>query len=1132
MNELPKRKGMIPVTVQPDSLRTIKSFLTLFMLSFCISAFAVSAQTVNVKLMLNKPTAAHVIEELHLQTGYEFSYDAGILTENLSNVSVDMENERIEVVLSRIFGGSGIRFKVMNNRVFLKREKATQAPRPENTKQQPSRKISGTVTDDDGETVIGATVIEKGNPSNGTVTDIDGNFTLTVSSSDAVLEISYVGYQAQSVPTNGLTAIHITLRVDTQTLSEVVVTALGIKREAKSLTYNVQEIQSSEITLVKDASFINSLAGKIAGVQINNSASGIGGSTRVVMRGNKSLTGNNNALYVIDGIPMPGLKSQQPGNSFENGADEGDFDGISNINPDDIESISVLTGAAAATLYGSQGANGVVLITTKKGSEGKLKLTFSNSTSFMNPFVMPKFQNTYGQAVQGESPDSWGEKLEKPSTYRPKDFFQTGTSVNNGLSFSFGTAKNQTYGSFSALNARGIIPTNDYDRYNFSIRNSTELIDDKLFLDLSAFYMKQKDVNAKTQGRYHNPILPIYLFPPGDDMDKYKVYKRYNAERGFATQFWQYGGGDENMQNPYWIVNEEQFINKRNRYMFNMTLKYDILDWMSVTGRAKTDNLEGQTERKLGASTIELFASPFGNYLQNNYYSRNSYADMILNIDKRFELFGITANLGASIQDTQYELTGYEGHLTVANHFHYSAIANTGTEYGGSTKATQDKYHDQLQAGFGTVQFNYNSLLFLDLTGRTDWPSSLVFSKKKYFFYPSVGLTGIFSDMVDLSPAKVSFLKGRISYSEVGNYPERFIGKTSYKVENGTVNLLSYPSAPYLKPERTKSIETGINMKLFDAKLDVDFTYYKSNTYNQLFRQNLSPTTGYSYQYVNAGNVENKGIELALGYRQKIGRVNWTSNFTYTLNRNRIIELIPEGTPDPRTGEPMHEESRMEVGSRTPEGYQMILTKGRAIGDIYVTGLLVDHHGHVKVDPYTGNVTSDKQTLIYAGNASPKYNLGFRNSFSFNGFNLSFLVDARVGGVVVSATEMIMGKYGVSEASAKAREAGGVSVNGKLINTESYYKEVGHATLAPFVYSATNVRLREMALSYALPANWFNNKLEAVELSLTGRNLLMIYNKAPFDPELTASTGTYFQGYDYFMQPSLRSLGFGLKVVF
>lgn len=1008
----------------------------------------------------------------------------------------------------------------------LRQAEATLASTPA----QEKIKLKGLVQDETGEPLIGVSILVEGTTL-GTLTDVDGLFSLDVAIGQQ-LRLTYLGYETITQRVNSDKYLVIVMKNTGVMLDDVVVTALGIRREAKSLTYNVQEIKSSEVTLVKDASFVNSLAGKVAGVQINSSASGMGGSTRVVMRGNKSLTGNNNALYVIDGIPMPSLKTQQPENTFENGSDDGDFDGISNLNPDDIESISVLTGAAASALYGSQGANGVVLITTKKGQEGKLTVSYSNSTSFMNPFVMPKFQNTYGQAVPGESPDSWGRKLENPSSYRPKDFFQTAYALSNGLSFSSGTARNQTYGSFSAFKGRGIIPSNDYERYNFSIRSSSELIENKLFLDLSAFYMKQKDVNAKTQGRYHNPLVPVYLFPPGDDMDKYKVYKRYNAERNFQTQYWKFGGGDENMQNPYWIVNEEEFVNNRNRYMFNMALKYNILDWMNITGRAKLDNLEGVSERKLGASTIELFASPYGNYLQDKYTSRNTYADMILNMDKRFEVFGFTANLGTSIQDTQYEMTGYEGHLTVANHFHFSSIASTGTEYGGSTIATQYIYHDQLQSVFGTAQLNYNSLVFVDLTGRIDWPSSLVFSKKKYFAYPSVGVTGIISDMVDLSPAKISFLKTRLSYARVGNYPERFIGRTSYPIENGAVNMWSYPSAPYLKPEDTRSLEAGINLKFFGTKLGIDATVYKSNTFNQLFKQNLSPTSGYNYQYVNAGNVENKGIELAVSYKQQLGPVDWMSNITYTQNRNRIIELIPDGTIDPKTGEPMDGEDWMEVGVKTPEGYQMILTKGGSIGDIYLTGLAVDHKGYVKVDPYTGAVSSDKQTLLYAGNASPKFNLGFRNSFSYKGFNLSFLLDARVGGVVVSATEMIMGRYGVSQASGKARDEGGMWLNDRQVNAETYYKSVGNATLAPFVYSATNVRLREMALSYALPAYWFKDKLQAVEVSLTGRNLLMLYNKAPFDPELTASTGTYFQGYDYFMQPSLRSLGFGLRVVF
>lgn len=1104
-------------------LAYMKVMFIFFVLSIVqVQANVSFSQSAKVSLDIRNKTLKEVLSGIEKQSDYYFTYNHELLDLN-KVVSIATENKELKDVLDELFKNESISYTIKGKHIVLYKKGS-------NDKKDGA--VSGTVIDSSGDPLIGVSVAVEGTTL-GTFTDLDGNYSLKVSSNEVVLSFSYVGYKTKKQVQQIGSAIRVTLEDDAQVIDEVVVTALGLKRETKSLTYNVQEIKSSEVTLVKDASFINSLAGKVAGVQINSSASGIGGSTRVVLRGNKSLTGDNNALYVIDGIPMPNLKTSQPGNTYENGSDSGDFDGISNINPDDIESISVLTGAASAALYGSQGANGVILITTKKGYEGKLKVTYSNSTSFMSPFVMPKFQNTYGQAMPGESLDSWGTKLETPSSYDPKDFFQTGTSFSNGLSFSIGTAKNQTYGSFSALNARGIIPTNDYDRYNFSIRNSSELIDKKLFLDLSAFYMKQQDVNAKTQGRYHNPLLPVYLFPPGDDMEKYKVYKRYNVERNFQTQFWEYGGGNENMQNPYWIVNEEEFLNKRDRYMFNMTLKYDILDWVSLIGRGKIDQLVGESERKLGASTITLFASPYGNYLQANYSNKNTYADIMLSIDKRFETFGIVSNIGASIQDTEYKLTAYEGHLTVADHFHYSAIANTGTEYGGSTKATQDLYHDQLQAAFGTFQLNYNSQVFLDLTGRIDWPSSLAFSDKKNFAYGSVGLSGVISDMVDLSAAKISFFKARLSYAEVGNYPQRFIGKTSYRIENGIPNLMSYYPAAYLKPERTKSVEAGINLKFFGTKLGLDATIYKSNTYNQLFQQSLTPVTGYSHQYINAGNVENKGIELGINFRQPIGQVDWMSNITYTLNKNRIVELIPAGLPDPVTPRGVTKEViEMKVGEGTPEGYQMLLTKGGSVGDIYLTGLLVDHHGYIKVDPYTGGVTSDNQKLIFAGNASPKYSLGFRNSFTYRGFDLSFLVDARVGGVVVSATEMIMGKYGVSEASAKARDAGGVLVNGKLVNAESYYKEVGHSTLAPFVYSATNVRLRELALSYTFPSKLFKDKLEAVQLSLTGRNLLMFYNKAPFDPELTASTGTYFQGYDYFMQPSLRSLGFGLKVVF
>lgn len=472
--------------------------------------------------------------------------------------------------------------------------------------------IKGSIKDSKGEALIGVNVIIR-NSSNGTITDFNGEFSLRVSNGD-VLEISYVGYKPVTLTVSPKASYQIVMQEDTETLEEVVVTALGIKRETKSLTYNVQEVKSDVVTAVKDASFVNSLTGKIAGVTINQSANGIGGSTRVVMRGTKSLFGDNNALYVVDGIPLSSMRSTQPEGSFEM-PDGGDSDGISSINPDDIESMSVLTGAAAAALYGVSGANGVVLITTKKGKEGKLTVNYSNNTQFTSPFVTPRFQNTYGRKNDLVY-ESWGNKLATPSSYDPLDFFQTGFNEINSMNVTSGTDRNQTYFSASSTNSRGIIPNSRYNRYNFTLRNTTELIKDKLTLDMSASYILQNNHNLLVQGQAHNPLVPLYLFPPADDFTKFKTYEHFNPERNFPTQNWTYGEQGLSMQNPYWIVNREHFENHKMRYMFTANLSWKINDWMQATGRMRVDNTEDTYERKISASSSNLFASDYGNYPQ------------------------------------------------------------------------------------------------------------------------------------------------------------------------------------------------------------------------------------------------------------------------------------------------------------------------------------------------------------------------------------------------------------------------------------------------------------------------------------------------------------------------------------
>ena len=1093
------------------------SLILLFAVVLQLSAENGYAQRTVTTFSMSNASIEQVLNKIEETSEYVFLYNDKTLQTNRI-VSVTNKSGKIIDILDEIFKGTNIVYTVVDKQIILSTAQTKMIH------QDSQISVNGIVKDVKGEPLIGVNVRVK-NAATGTITDVDGMFNLQVTVGN-IIEFSYVGYTTQTLKITGAQPLDVILQEDSQVLNEVVVTALGIKRETKSLTYNVQEMKGADLTNVKETNLVNSLAGKIAGVTINQNAAGIGSASRVVMRGTKSLFGDNNALYVVDGIPMMAMKTDQSTTFYES-PDGGENDAISNINPDDIESMSVLTGAAAAALYGTQGANGVILINTKKGEEGKLKVSYSNDTQFMSPFVMPKFQNTYGSR-QGEYA-SWGGKLDVPSSYDPKDFFQTGFTETNSISLSTGTDKNQTYFSAASTNARGIIPNNTYNRYNFTLRNTAELIKDKLTFDLSASYVFSNDNNMMSQGQYHNPLIPLYLFPRGDDMNKYKVYERYNPERNFKTQFWPYADQGLGMENPYWIINRENLANDNQRYMFTGTLKYDIFDWLHLTGRLRVDNNENKYTRKISASSSTLFASDCGNYMNQKIQYKNTYGDVILNIDKRFGDWSLNANIGGSFTDQTQEKIGYEGHLlTVPNLFVFGNIDKSGAK----THAIESGYHDNNQAVFATVQFGYKSWAFLDVTGRNDWYSSLAFTdhEKKGFFYPSVGLSAVITEMFDLSKAKISFLKVRGSYSEVGNAPLRFRTNTTYGITEGVLETLPNVPATFLQPERTKAFELGMNVRLFDNLINLDVTYYNTNTYNQFFTFTMPPSSGYSEFYMNGGKVNNWGIEASLGVKTNIGSVHWKSNLTFTMNRNKIKELLPEDAKNPLTEEEM---SVKEIEPFQAQGsYKMILKEGGTMNDIYVSGLVTDHKGYIKVNPGTGEIEADPNTWMKAGSTAPRFNLGWNNNFSWKSFNLGILIDARIGGVGLSATQALMDNYGVSEASAIARDNDGVWVNGGRLDAESYYNVTGGGTtgvLSQYVYSMTNIRLRELSLGYTLPAKWFNNKIENLTLSVIGKNLFMFYNKAPFDPELTGSTSTYYQGFDYFMQPSLRTVGFSLK---
>lgn len=984
--------------------------------------------------------------------------------------------------------------------------------------------ISGTVTDESGEPLIGVNVFVEGNSTVGSITDLDGKYTLAVPGDAAAIVFSYIGMSDLVEQINGRTVINVIMKAEYSALEATVVTAMGISKSEKSLSYNVQEMDLKNIS--PTGSFVNSLNGKVAGVTINTSSTGVGGASRVVMRGTKSISNNNNALYVIDGIPMPDLSGEQPEGVYAGAGMTGD--GLAAINPDDIESISVLSGPSAAALYGSAAANGVVIITTKKGSKDKLSVNYSNTTEFSRAYIMPSFQNTYGPTESG-SYQSWGEKLATPSSYDPRDFFQTGVNENNSLSLSSGNEKNQIYVSLAANNSRGIIRNNNVDKYNFNVRNTTNFLKDKLTLDVSVSYANIQEQNMTAQGQYMNPVLPVYLFPAGDDFEKLKIYERYDASRNLKTQYWPYAN-DFSMQNPYWIIENQQYLNNKNRFMASAQLQYKPLKWLTISARGKMDIDNETHEKKFDAGTLQLFASKFGYYSKKTYNTNQKFGEIIANVNKYFgdNTVSLTATVGANIEDLNYSTDFIGGNLNpIANLFTYGNIDRTHS----ATEMLQEGYRIQKQAVFANVQVGYKSMVYLDLTARNDWSSTLAFSDYSSVFYPTVGLSGIVTEFIPgLKSDVFPYWKLRVSYSEVGNDPAQFLTNPTYSVAGGIASTKTRMENTDLQPERTKSYEVGTNIHFFKSKLQIDATWYKSSTFNQFFESDLSAASRWTSVIVNAGQVDNTGVELSARYSDDFGDFHWSTYMTYSHNENKIVSLLKDWYV-PETGETLNI-SRLDVGGFG--GVKNILYEGGSMSDVYVTTLATDEKGYL-VQTSTGNVVADYSDagLIYAGDTAPKHLLSWGNDLSWKGFNLSFLFTARLGGVAISKTQAVMDYYGISQATADARDRGYVMINGmKSPNVKEYYQVLGanDGVMSMYVYDATNIRLSELSLSYDFPVQRWCKWLKGLNLSLVGHNLLMIYKKAPFDPEMTSSTGTYNQGIDYFMQPSTRSFGFSVKL--
>ena len=1084
------------------------------------------AMAQNVQMKLGKVSVKQAIATLKDKSGYSFVYEMNDLD---LNKKVDVNATTLSESIQQILNGQQVNYEIKGNTVIVKHQGVTK-----DQKENATHTVSGIVKDENGLPIIGATVKVRG-AQMGVVTDIDGKFSLKTSVG-SVLSVSYIGYKTQDIKVQEGGSLNIKLEPESKQLNEVVVTALGIKRSQKALSYNVQQVTSDELIRNKDANFINSLAGKVAGVNINTSSAGVGGASKVVMRGAKAIEQSSNALYVIDGVPMFNL-GQEGGKGFES---SGTTEAIADINPEDIESMSVLTGAAAAALYGSRAANGAIVITTKKGKVGHTEVTFSQNTEFLSAFRLPEFQNRYGTGSQLSSVEvadkSWGKRLNEVNSYGydPKsDYLKTGVVTTETVTLSTGSEKNQTYLSASAVNSAGIVPNNKYNRYNFTFRNTTSFLQDRMTLDVGASYIKQNDLNMVNQGSYSNPLVEAYLFPRGDDWQTIKMYERYNTQRKIYTQYWPQGLNEFTGQNPYWINYRNLRTNFKDRYMLNAGLTYKILDWLNVAARIRVDNSANKYERKLYASSNTTLTEGSGNgfYAISKTDDKQTYGDLMVNINKSFEnTLSLQANVGASLSDIQQDVLSNSGPLRndlFANKFTVFQLDDS------KAARFQSGYHDQVKSLFASVELGYKGAYYLTLTGRNDWPSQLAGpnSTQSSFFYPSVGTSFVLSEIFHL-PKQIDYLKARASYASVGLPFPRFLANPTFEWDTALRQWKSKANYPLynLKPENTTSWEIGLTAR-FLKHFNLDVTLYHTTTYNQTFNPQISVSSAYSTLYVQTGSVSNKGIELSLGYKNKWGDFGWASNYTFSANRNKINELV-RNYVHPETGTVINKD-RLDVGGHGQAHF--ILKEGGTLGDLYsLSDIKRDSQGRVYIDNegkvYTDNNVGD----IKLGSVFPKCNMAWRNDFSWKGLNVGLMFSARFGGIVYSATQATLDSYGVSETTAQARDLGYVEVNGgDHINPETWYTTIGSKNGVPqyYTYSATNIRLQEASIGYTIKKNKLWN-VGDITLSLVGRNLLMLYCKAPFDPEATASTGNYYQGIDYFMTPSTRSIGFNVKVKF
>ena len=987
-----------------------------------------------------------------------------------------------------------------------------------------TRTVSGLVKDKEmGEPLVGVSVTVKGTK-NATMTDVDGNYTIQTGPKD-VLVFKYVGMKDTEETVGDRNTINVLLVPNAESLGEVVVTAMGIKRQSETLTYSAQTVGGKDVNDIKSINMINSLQGKSAGLQITPNSTGAGGSSKILFRGNKSISGSNQPLIVVDGVPtMTNTTSSQVASDYGGERDGGDV--MSTINPDDIASITLLKGAAASALYGAVAANGAIMITTKSAMAGKVSVNVSSNTTMEAPMVLPEFQTTYGGGADGTL--SWGDKLSTASKNYAEEFFRTGFTTNNSISLAGGNDNFKSYFSYGNVYSQGMTPENTYRSHNLNSKVDFKVLE-TIHVDFSAKYSNQYSKNQAAAGYLWNPLTGAYLVPRGTDWNYYKDnFEIYDAERGCNIQNWT-NTKQQQFGNPYWMLNRQTPISERNRYEFGGSIKWDITPDLNIQGRMRYERGEDHFIHNAYASSVgDLY--PMGRMKDNRYFSDQLYGDVLVNYNHTWGDWALTATAGSSFTKTKtshVDLWG-EGNQYVSpgnGNIYYPNIFTPNNYYGNMSTTDGMNTEKRLNAVFATAQVGFKDAVFLDFSARNDWSSALAFTESCSFFYPSVGASVLINKLVDMGK-QVNLFKLRGSYSIVGNDVPIYMSNLRYSL--GTSGSISAPDkAPFrtLKPEKTHSIEFGFDGTFFNNRLDLSLTYYKTNTKNQFFSVSAPYESGLRNRYVNAGDVQNQGFEASIGWHQQFNDdFSWSTNFNISYNDNKIKELV-EGL-----------ENGLTVASWS--GAKVVLNEGGSYGDLYVRQIKRDENGKpMKNEQGQPILMGDNiDEMKYAGNMNAKVNFGWTNTFHYKDFSLSFLIDGKFGGRVLSGTEAALDGWGVSERTGDARNAGKVVVDGVEFEPEAWYTTVGASNFnSPYatefyVYKGTNVRLREMSLGYTF-RNLFGNG-KNLTAALIARNLFFFYKDAPCDPDVSMGTGNGVQGVDIFNLPSSRSLGLNLKLNF